>query len=184
MGDINGDGVGDLIVSAGFGGGPRIAIYDGKSVAANAPKELVPDFFAFESSLRNGAYVTAGDLTGKGYADLIFGAGPGGGPRVRVVDPEALLAAGSFQSLDDPSVADVGLADFFAGDTNNRGGVRVAVADLDGSSQASLIVGSGQGAGANVTAYTGKAIMASPGTPAEEFTFDALPGFTGGVFVG
>ncbi|OWK43984.1 YDG domain-containing protein [Fimbriiglobus ruber] len=184
VGDINGDGYGDVIVSAGYGGGPRIAIYDGKSVAAGAPTELMPDFFAFESSLRNGAYVTAGDLTGKGYADLIFGAGPGGGPRVRVVDSAALLAAGDFQSLDDASVSGVGLADFFAGDPSNRGGVRVAIADLDGSTQASLVVGSGQGAGATVTTYIGKAIVANPDAPVSTLNFDAEPGFTGGVFVG
>ncbi|OWK43062.1 beta strand repeat-containing protein [Fimbriiglobus ruber] len=183
--DINGDGYGDLIVSAGVGGGPRIAIYNGKSVATNTPTELMPDFFAFESSLRNGAYVTAGDLTGKGYADLIFGAGPGGGPRVLAVDGAQLLsAAGSFQSLSDASVSGATVADFFAGDPSNRDGVRLAVADLDGSNQASLVVGSGQGAGATVTAYTGKAIVANPEAPAADFSLDALPAFQGGVFVG
>src|SRR5204863_175404 len=29
IGDITGDGTGDIIVSAGFGGGPRIAVFDG-----------------------------------------------------------------------------------------------------------------------------------------------------------
>ncbi|WP_420841891.1 beta strand repeat-containing protein [Fimbriiglobus ruber] len=185
VGDINGDGYGDVIVSAGFGGGPRVAIYSGKSVAANAPTELLPDFFAFEPSLRNGAYVTAGDLTGKGFADLIFGAGPGGGPRVRAVDPAVLLAAaGDLSSLDDAAVSGASLADFFAGDVSNRGGVRVGVADLDASNQAGLVVGSGTGAGATVTTYTGKAIEANPEGPAEDFAIDSMPGFTGGIYVG
>ncbi|OWK39888.1 beta strand repeat-containing protein [Fimbriiglobus ruber] len=185
VGDINGDGFGDVIVSAGFGGGPRVAIYSGASVATNTPTELLPDFFAFESSLRNGAYVTAGDLTGKGYADLIFGAGPGGGPRVRAVDPAVLLAAaGDFSSLDDSTVSGAGLADFFAGDPTNRGGVRVGIADLDASNQAGLVVGSGTGAGTTVTTYTGKAILADAGAPTSDFALDAFPGFSGGVFVG
>ncbi|OWK41895.1 polymorphic outer membrane protein [Fimbriiglobus ruber] len=185
VGDINGDGFGDVIVSAGFGGGPRVAIFSGAAVATNTPTELMSDFFAFEPSLRNGAYVTAGDLTGKGYADLVFGAGPGGGPRVRAVDPAVLLAAaGDFSSLDDSAVSGAGLADFFAGDPTNRGGVRVAVANLDGDTKADVVVGSGTGAGAAVTAYTGAAIAANPASPAAAGDLDAFPGFTGGVFVG
>ncbi|OWK36574.1 beta strand repeat-containing protein [Fimbriiglobus ruber] len=185
VGDVNGDGVGDVIVSAGFGGGPRIAIYNGTTISAASPTELVPDFFAFESTLRNGAYVTAGDLTGSGYADLIFGAGPGGGPRVRAVNSAALLAAaGSFSTLDDPSVAGAGIADFFAGDPSNRGGIRVTVKNLDGDTKADLVVGDGTGAGSTVTSYTGAAIAASGSSPASGLSFDAFPGFTGGVFVG
>ena len=32
VGDVNGDGTPDLLVAAGFGGGPRVAIYNGKTV--------------------------------------------------------------------------------------------------------------------------------------------------------
>ncbi len=184
VGDVNGDGIGDLIVAAGFGGGPRVAVFEGKSVAAGNPNRLLPDFFAFEQTLRNGVYVTAGDITGSGHVDLIFGGGPGGGPRVRVVDPAILIADGGVVSLDDPAAQVAQLANFFAGDPNNRGGIRVAVAHLDSSNKAELVVGAGQGDGSNVTAYTAGAITANPARPAPEFTFDAFPGFTGGVFVG
>src|SRR5207302_1918272 len=57
VGDINGDGVGDLIVSAGFGGGPRVAAFDGATLASG-PKKLFGDFLAFEPGLLNGTYVT------------------------------------------------------------------------------------------------------------------------------
>ena len=52
--DVNHDGTPDLAVVAAVGGGPRVAIYDGKSVMAGAPKQLAADFFAFDSTLRSG----------------------------------------------------------------------------------------------------------------------------------
>ncbi|HVK18987.1 MAG TPA: Ig-like domain repeat protein [Fimbriiglobus sp.] len=173
IGDLNGDGVADLAVSAGFGGGPRIAAFDGTGLTPGAiPPKLFADFFAFEAALRNGAFVAAGDLDGDGRADLIAGGGPGGGPRVTAFSGERL---GSNQA--------VPIANFFGGDVNNRGGVRVAARNLDGDNLTDVVIGAGTGAGSRVTAYAGKSIRsASP--PPELFSFDAYPGFAGGVYVG
>ena len=167
----DGDGVGDLIVSAGFGGGPRVAGYDGLTLGLATPVKLFADFLAFEADLRNGAFVAGGDLDGDGRAELIAGGGPGGGPRVTAFSGLSLLAN-----------QQVPLANFFAGDVNSRGGVRVAVKNLDGDASADLVVGAGTGAGSRVTAYAGKSLGAA--TPPELFAFDALAGFAGGVFVG
>ena len=171
VGDVNADGVGDLIVAAGFQGGPRVAGFDGKSLATGTPVKIFGDFFAFEQTLRNGVFLTVGDVNGDGYADVVAGGGPGGGPRVTVFDGRSLLAGQSNT-----------VADFFAGDPGNRGGIRVAVKDLDGDTRADLLVGSGSGAGSAVTAYTGKSLAG--GNPTAAFDFDAFPGFSGGVFVG
>ncbi len=171
--DLTGDGVGDLIVSAGFGGGPRVAVFDGKSLADGAlTVKPFGDFFAFEPGLRNGAFVTGGDLNGDGFAELIAGGGPGGGPRVTAFDGRSLL--GNAQTV---------VANFFAGDTDSRGGVRVAVKNLDGDDRADLVVGAGAGAGSRVTAFLGKSVTPD-GAPPEALAFDALPGSRGGVFVG
>ncbi|MFO0797799.1 MAG: VCBS repeat-containing protein [Gemmataceae bacterium] len=116
LGDISGDGVADLVVSAGFGGGPRVAAYDGASLAQGQTVKLFADFFAFEGTLRNGAYVSVGDVNGDGCGDLVFGAGPGGGPRVRALDGRAAMDG-----------TETELASFFAGDPGSRQGVEPGV---------------------------------------------------------
>lgn len=172
LGDINGDGIPDLIVAAGFGGGPRVAIFDGASLQS-VPTKLIPDFFLFEAGLRNGAFVTLGDLDGDGYVDLIAGGGPGGGPRVLAISGRDLLVGQ--QTL---------LANFFAGDPNNRGGVRVSAKDIDSDGSADVVVASGTGASPSVTVYLGSELQRSEmPSPLSSFSvFD--PAFTGGVFVG
>lgn len=78
-GDLNADGTADLIVSAGAGGGPRVAVFDGTTIGSGkVPMRLVADFFAYESTLRNGAVVSVGDFNADGKMDLVTGAGPGG----------------------------------------------------------------------------------------------------------
>jgi hypothetical protein len=171
VGDVTGDGVGDLIVAAGYGGGPRLAVFDGTSLGGT-PAKPFGDFFVFEDTLRNGVFVTSGDLDGDGYAEVIVGGGPGGGPRVLALSGSGLMAGRQEER-----------ANFFAGDTSNRGGVRVAARDLDRDGLADLVVGDGPGGGTRVAGYAGRA-MAAGGTPDALFAFEAFPGFTGGVFVG
>jgi hypothetical protein len=171
LGDLNHDGTPDLVVSAGFGGGPRIAGYDGAALRTNTYTKLFGDFFAFEQSLRNGAYVAVGDLNGDGHADIFTAGGPGGGPRVQVLDGEQLLA----------SQNRVVLANFFAGESSLRDGVRVAVKDIDGDGKADLV--SSAGPGSTVRAYFAINMLANP-TPNPDHVFDAIPTFSGGVFVG
>jgi hypothetical protein len=177
VGDINGDGRADLLVAAGFGGGPRVAGFDGKSLLANLNAgqrltRLFGDFFVFEQALRNGAFVALGDITGDGKADLIAGGGPGGGPRVTVFDGQSLLSNQYVQK-----------ANFFAGNANNRGGVRVAARDLGQDGLAEIIIGDGpEGEGA-LRVYLGSDFASNP-SPAVLYTVPVFPNNPGGVFVG
>ncbi len=187
VGDINGDGVADLAVTAGFGGGPRVALFDGRSIAAGAvPTRLTNDFFAFPGedavNLRNGSYVALGDLNGDGRADLIFGAGSGGSPRVYVLDGATTLFSGA------TSAQANALANFFVGgNATQRSGVRVAVADIDGDGRADLITASGDNMPSRIRAYTGAATTASRGAePRLAGEFDPLgsTALSNGVFIG
>jgi uncharacterized delta-60 repeat protein/uncharacterized repeat protein (TIGR01451 family) len=181
-GDVNGDGTPDLVVVAGFGGGPRAAIFDGRTVFAG-PTRLVGDFFAFPGSdattLRNGVFVAAGDINGDGKADLIFGGGPGGAPRVFILNG-ALVSAGNVAGAQAAPVANF----FVAGNSADRGGVRVTATDADGDTRADLAVGSGEGSPSRVRTYLGKnfTTAAEPGTFQDLDPFGAV--LPGGVFVG
>ncbi len=76
----------------------------------------------FAPAWRGGASLTRGDVNGDGASEVIAGAGPGGGPQVRIFSGEGAL-----------------LAQWFAGDKNVRGGVNVAAADTDGDGAADII---------------------------------------------
>ncbi len=174
LADINGDATPDLLVAAGFGGGPRLAVFDGASLRpGQTPRKLAPDFFVFEQSLRNGVFIAGGDLDGDGFAEVIAGGGPGGGPRVFALSGSELLNG-----------RQTTVANFFAGDIANRGGIRLTTKHLDQNRQADLVVGSGTGAGATVTAYSG-ADLNPEVNPEPLFFLDVFrPAPFGGVFVG
>ena len=185
VGDINGDGFADIAVAAGFLGGPRISLWDGKALSTgSAPAQPFANFFAFEDSLRNGAFVAAADVNGDRKADLILGGGPGGGPRVRVVDGAKLLQLGGSGSLD-AGLAGSQLANFFAGPSTTTGGVRVAGADLDEDGLAEVITGSGDGVSGVVRLYGGSKILSAPSDPPIATTLTPFDqGLLFGVFVG
>jgi hypothetical protein len=147
-----------------------VAVYDGRTAVGGALTRLVPDFFVFEQALRNGVYVAAGDVNGDGFADLVFGGGPGGGPRVYVLSGSELVAGRTTV-----------LANFFAGDAADRGGVRVAARDLDGDTRADLLTAPGGGSRARAYLATS---LTPDGAPAAYRDFEPFPGLTAGVFVG
>lgn len=153
-GDVNGDGVSDIITGTGVGGG-HVKVFDGVTGIESQ------SFFAFGAAFSGGVTVAAGDVNGDGKDDIITGAGPGGGPHVKV-----------FSGADGSE-----LSSFFAFDAGFQGGVFVAAGDVDNDGRDDVVTGSGAGGGPHVKVFSGS-------TGAEIRSFFAYDtAFSGGVRV-
>lgn len=109
---------------------PRI----GRSVPGPALDGEVLPFGEF----KGGASITYGELTGNSAGEeLVVGAGPGGGPLVRI-----------FDEFNNP------LGGFYAYDKNFPGGVDVTVGDVNGDGTNEIITAAGTGGGPHIRAFT------------------------------
>ena len=125
-GDVNGDGVAEIITGAGSGGGPHIRIF-------NVEGQVMSQFFAFDQKSRGGVNVTAGDIDGDGVAEIITGAGIGLVPEVKIFDYRGAL-----------------ISSFLAYNRDFKGGVKVAVGDVNGDGTVEVVTGAGAGGGPHV----------------------------------
>lgn len=117
-GDMNRDGIADIITAAGPGGGPHIKVFDGLT------GREIDSFFAYDAGFTGGVFVAVGNVTGDSTPDIITGAGAGGGPHVKVFDGNKHPPRGIIP----PSP----IENFFAYDAGFTGGVTVAAGNVDG----------------------------------------------------
>jgi VCBS repeat-containing protein len=104
IGDIGNDGTFEVVTGAGPSGAPVVAVWDPFTGA------ILAQFMAYAEDFTGGVRVGVNDGNGDGTADIITGAGPGGGPQVNVFN---------FPALDL-------LFSFYSGDPANTGGVFVS----------------------------------------------------------
>jgi hypothetical protein len=154
-GDINFDGVDDIICAPGPGGTSNIRAFSGTNLA------VLRNFFAFDTRFFGGAFVACEDVNGDLLGDIIVGADAGGGPAVRVFS-----GLGNFM-----------LRDFFAYSQFFSGGVRVGSGDINFDGRAEIITGAGPGGAPHVKAFDALTLN----TLQSFFAFDAT--YAGGVFV-
>src|SRR5262249_59645576 len=98
-------------------------------------------FFAYAPTFSGGVSVAAADVDGDGKADIITGAGIGGGPHVRV-----------FSGADGHE-----LMGFFAYSLAFTGGVIVAAGGINGHGHSDIVTSTGKGGGPHVTVICGAA---------------------------
>ena len=186
VGDLNGDGVPDLAIAAGYGGGPAVLVINGTKALTTsgftASDDLIGDFFAFNSSLRDGAYLAIGDVLGNGQQDLILGPGAGGPAEVEVLSGEQIVNEGAVAALANPVAlfTPTGLGP-------DGSGMRVAVAGNGLMDQVNVVVGAGRNMPGVVKIYPGTGFTS--GSTSEPSGGQFLSPFGGGaltdgIFVG
>jgi hypothetical protein len=163
VGDVNADGVLDIIVAAGPGGGPHVRVFDGTT--GNQVSGAIGSFFAYSANFSGGVMVAAADITGDGRAEVITAPAGNGGPHVRIFNG----ANGSI------------LGEYFAYAGGFSGGVRVAAGDIDGNGTPDVITAAGPGGGPHVKVYSGASATLISNPLASFFAYGGT--FTGGVYV-
>ena len=149
-GDVNRDGKDELAVSNDAGSTPVVSLF---KVQAGALGQLL-QFVPFDTpTFLGGARVTLADVDRDGFADLIVGAGVGGGPRVSVYDGQGLPAARLTRLI----------PDFFALDPALRSGVYVTAGDFDADGYADIAYSTGDTGGPRVRVVGGSVLVSHPG---------------------
>ncbi len=152
-GNIIGSSDSEIVVGTGEGMAPQVRVFDGNGT-------VKAQFFAYDSNLRNGVTVTACDVNGDGYEEIVTAQGHGGWPLVRIFDGYGKVINNGFYVLDGKFT----------------GGVNLACGDIHGDGISEIVVAAMRGGGPQVMVYNlqGRAF-------ANFMAYD--PNFRGGINV-
>jgi len=152
QGDVNSDGIDDIIVGARTGlaqvrvingANARIEGISGELESDNPA--LIDDFFAFDTGYTGGVFVAAGDVNGDGVADTIATASQSG-----------VSSGGSLIRLLEGSDPSTEIASFEPFGSGYFGELNVAFGNVDSSTAGDdIIVGPGPGSSAQIKVFDG-----------------------------
>jgi hypothetical protein len=129
VGNVTGTPDGEIVTGPGRGGGPDVEI-------RSASGARVGGFFAYDPSFTGGVRVATGDVNGDGNTEIITGAGPGGGPHVRIFRADGTPIGG-----------------FMAYDPGFKGGVYVGTVRAPDNKSDWIVTGAGEGGGPHIRIF-------------------------------
>jgi hypothetical protein len=153
-GDVDGNGVADIILAADAGATPHVVVFSGGT------GEVMASFYAFDKSFKGGLRLATADANGDGVLDIITSTASG--PISHVV---------AFANLGQSVITS-----FYAFPEAVKNGVQIAAADLNGDNIAELILGTTGGTRQQVGIYRSN--------PTAIDYFMAYQGWNGDVRVG
>jgi hypothetical protein len=165
-GDTNGDGFAEIITGAGFGGGPLVSIFDGRTGAT------LLSYNAYTAAFIGGIFVAAGDVNGDGKADVLTTPGVGGGPLVEVFDGPTGALYQAFNAYP-PSLGLIGVI----GEMGQTG-LHIAAVDVNNDGKADIVTGVGPNRQPEVRIFDAVTLDLIDSF----FAYDLA--YLGGVFVG
>lgn len=164
-GDVNRDGIPDVLAVTGPGSEAQVRLFDGTLLAGTpVPVASGTPYPGYSGGL----FVAVGDLTGDGRADVVIAPDAGSLPAFPGVAPPLLAIDGSNGAL---------LGAGWAYEPTFIGGVRVALSDVDGDGRADLVTTPGPGRPVEVKVLSGASGALLRNYLALEATF------SGGAFV-
>jgi FtsP/CotA-like multicopper oxidase with cupredoxin domain len=141
MGDVDGDGVLDLVVGAGKNHAPEIVVYSGHD--NGFPKELAR-FQPFARENQGGVSVTAAQIDGTAADNIVVGSGPGAPSEVKVFSTRVPTAPGTAPAL----------FSTFKPFADNTTGVSVASGFVDfATGRNSIVTASGPGSASMIKVF-------------------------------
>ncbi len=131
-GDVNGDGVSEMLVAPAQSGGPQVKIY-------SQAGELLGQLMAYAPAYRGGVNLAGCDTDGDGQDEIITGTSSGRAAHVRIFNGRGQLKG-----------------QFFAFPENFWLGVELACGDVDNDGQAEIITAPETPAGPQVRIFNGR----------------------------
>lgn len=132
VGDINGDGIMEIITGAGPGGGPHVRVFNGRG-------QLLGQFMAYEESFRGGVEVASGNFdygAKANQAEIVVSPGAGRLPQVRVFNYKGQL-----------------ISEFLAFNNNFQKGFNVTLSDINNDGLVEIVTSAGPGGGPHVRTF-------------------------------
>ncbi|PIR47684.1 hypothetical protein COV06_02255 [Candidatus Uhrbacteria bacterium CG10_big_fil_rev_8_21_14_0_10_50_16] len=141
---------GDTIVEYDIDGdgNPEIISANNSKVRIHASNGVVlHEFYPYGPNYNQGINLAVGDLEKDGRVDIVTGTKNGGGPHIRIFNGDGVLTSPGF----------------FAFHPLFRGGVNIALGDMDGDGRDEIIAGAGVGGGPQVQVFSKEGRLLSPG---------------------